>query len=404
MKVLHVCTNDRGGAAHAALRIHDFIKGSGFSSRFMVRKKGEGFNNDVVEFNKKNRSYTFLNKILWKLGIPQTEEQQWIKVVKNYKNQFEFLSSPLTDYDIMQSEHYQWADIIHFHWVANFVDYPSFFRNNQKPLVWTLHDMNPIMGITHYREDAMNSNLTLRKLDKDYQEVKRSCYSIANFPIHIVSPSKWLQGETKESNMFTNIAIDQIEYGMANRFRYIDKQIARGELGLDPDKFYTLFIADFVDNRRKGFDLVEPILTDHDLGNVNWLIAGNFEAVEEYSNVQFLGFLNSYETLNLHYSAADVFVISSKQDNFPNTIIESLISGCPVLGFKVGGISEMIKDGVNGTLITDISTIGLKSGIKNFQEKVELYNRRTISEEAIVHYSDEKTTSKYIELYKSLSN
>ena len=33
--------------------------------------------------------------------------------------------------------------IIHFHWINTFIDVPSFFKYNKKPVVWTLHDMNP---------------------------------------------------------------------------------------------------------------------------------------------------------------------------------------------------------------------------------------------------------------------
>ncbi|GAH33957.1 unnamed protein product, partial [marine sediment metagenome] len=40
------------------------------------------------------------------------------------------------------------------------------------------------------------------------------------------------------------------------------------------------------------------------------------------------------------YSAVDVFCISSLEENFPITVLESLACGIPVVGFKVGGIPE----------------------------------------------------------------
>lgn len=48
------------------------------------------------------------------------------------------------------------------------------------------------------------------------------------------------------------------------------------------------------------------------------------------------------------YGACDVFVIPSLEENLPNTIMESLSSGTPAVGFQIGGIPEMIEDGVSG--------------------------------------------------------
>ena len=44
------------------------------------------------------------------------------------------------------------ADVIHLHWIAFFADYPSFFNSipDDIPIVWTLHDMNPLTGGCHY--------------------------------------------------------------------------------------------------------------------------------------------------------------------------------------------------------------------------------------------------------------
>ena len=64
------------------------------------------------------------------------------------------------------------------------------------------------------------------------------------------------------------------------------------------------------------------------------------------------------------YSVARLFVIPSLQDNPPNTIIESMLCGTPVVGFKTGGIPEMIEHKVNGYLAAGKSSADLASGMK----------------------------------------
>lgn len=64
-----------------------------------------------------------------------------------------------------------------------------------------------------------------------------------------------------------------------------------------------------------------------------------------------LGHVNSDRWFSLIYSTADVFVIPSLQDNLPNTVLESMACGTPVIGFAVGGISDMVRDRLTSLLV-----------------------------------------------------
>jgi hypothetical protein len=66
------------------------------------------------------------------------------QMLKGKPSNYEVFSFPQTVYNITKHPLVQEADIIHLHWVANFLDYRSFFKQIQKPIVWTLHDLNPI--------------------------------------------------------------------------------------------------------------------------------------------------------------------------------------------------------------------------------------------------------------------
>jgi glycosyltransferase involved in cell wall biosynthesis len=75
-----------------------------------------------------------------------------------------------------------------------------------------------------------------------------------------------------------------------------------------------------------------------------------------------LGPIYDVERLRAAYSAADVFAIPSLQDNLPNTILESMACGTPVVAFATGGITEAVSDGHTGLLAPtgDVSAYSLR--------------------------------------------
>ncbi|MEL7224636.1 MAG: glycosyltransferase, partial [Cyanobacteria bacterium J06576_12] len=77
----------------------------------------------------------------------------------------------------------------------------------------------------------------------------------------------------------------------------------------------------------------------------------------------FLGRLQDTTSLVLAYSAADVFLLPSRQDNLPNTILEALACGTPCIGFNQGGLPDMIQHLQNGFLATPYDTNHLAEGL-----------------------------------------
>ena len=109
-------------------------------------------------------------------------------------------------------------------------------------------------------------------------------------------------------------------------------------------------------------------------------------------------------TLALAYSAADVFVCPSREDNLPNTVMESLACGTPVVGFAVGGIPDMVEHKISGMLATPHDPKELAEGIayilKNQErrESIGRAARRKVEE----NYSYPVVSRQYIDLYEQL--
>jgi glycosyltransferase involved in cell wall biosynthesis len=80
--------------------------------------------------------------------------------------------------------------------------------------------------------------------------------------------------------------------------------------------------------------------------------------------VKGLGRLSSAEDIAMLYAAADVFVCPSREDNLPNTMVESLACGTPVTGFQVGGLMDLVHEGTTGSLAPCYDEAGLARSLE----------------------------------------
>jgi len=117
-----------------------------------------------------------------------------------------------------------------------------------------------------------------------------------------------------------------------------------------------------------------------------------------------LGYLGSDEAVRLAYAASDMFILPSLEDNLPNTMLEAMSCGTPVIGSDVGGIPDMVKDGVTGYLVPvdDIRQWGeilLKLTAETKQLEAMGQNCRKVIEEG---YTLTTQAHRYVALYKEL--
>jgi glycosyltransferase involved in cell wall biosynthesis len=421
MKVLLVNTYDKGGAANACFILHEGFLKKGIQSNVLLEYQQKCKRNSFLYKNRhikpsiKKQIKTKIVRVLKEFKLLKERPISEKKVfLKNRLNGLEWYSFPDSKFDITESQFYKDAAIVNLHWVANFMDYKSFFEKNEKPVVWTLHDMNPFSGGEHYVEEYLGIDelgFPIKRVkseeeirfDKENTAIKIQALSnVAN--LTIVTPSQWLAEEARKSEVFKNKPVFCIPNGLDSEvFVPRDKNYSRTLLNIPKNKQIVLFVSDSIDKNRKGFIFLKKAFEQ--LANPNLVLCAigdknnNLESIE---NVLELGSIYDERLMSVAYSAADVFVIPSLTDNLPNTVLESLMCGTPVIGFAVGGIPEMIQDGVNGFIAKEISVNSLVETIKKFLNNPSCFSEFEIRNNAKKKYDQKVQSQKYIDLFAQI--
>lgn len=393
MKVVHLLYSDTGGAGIAACRLHAALRGQGVDSRMLCIDKTSP---DPYIYRYRIRS---LPRRIEHLHIP-VRQNKYRKIFRKAHSSYEVMSFPEAMYDI--SSHYliHDADIVNLHWVGNMLNYPLFFRHVRQPIVWTLHDMNPFLGCAHYMGDV-ERNAEYSCWENRIREIKKK--SVSQHPdINIVAPSAWMAGYSRASEMFSarphHVIPNSIDTGI---FRYYDKSLVRELFGIPADIPVLLFCSQSVNNPRKGFDLLAEALKMIDHRCLLLAIGMNSNAIQ-HENIRFLGNIHDEQLLALMYSCADAFVLPSREDNLPNVMLESLCCGTPVISMPNGGMRDCIADSVNGFIVPETTPESLAGTINSFLGDIHVFDRKSISDSAVMKYSHEVQAGDYISLYSRL--
>ncbi|MCB4799697.1 glycosyltransferase [Neotamlana laminarinivorans] len=419
MKVLIVNTSDIGGAANACLRLHEGLLNNGIDSKVILIKKHKNLPQTFKVLPEKINIYKRVKKKLFKLleNYNLKKKSNEVVFLKQRSSRLELFSFPFSEFDITKNKWYQEADVVNLHWVSGFLDLKSFFGKNTKPVVWTMHDMNTFTGGEHYTETIIGANNNGNPIYRDYTELEnqtnayyknyktRIFNSVNN--LTLVAPSKWLQNEALNSPVLHGKTVKHIAYGLNKEiFNIRDKVYSRNLLKLPQDKKVILFVAESLNNtNRKGFDFLVKAFNLLKNENVVLCAVGHKKVKLNFTNnVIELGVINDELLMSVAYSAADVFVIPSLMDNLPNTVLESLMCGTPVIGFPVGGILDMVKDEENGYIANQISANALKCEIEKFLDNSNRFMANEIRKNAIDKYDINIQAQNYINLYKSLLN
>jgi glycosyltransferase involved in cell wall biosynthesis len=402
------------------MRIHQAMLKDGIHSCF-VSLNSQTNNENYFKFDKKNEQLkeplkpilTFKNYCIEKITKKYAKEvinHQKRKIdfenkfdIKYGQEKIEIFSTPFSNFDITTSEVYQNADVIHMHWVAGYVDYPSFFDNNKKPIVWTLHDENPIRGGFHYENDELeNIQEDLKTLDVFYKKVKFEAISKQENLI-VICPSKWLTKAAIDSCVFKDKLVKHIYYTLdQNIFKPLSKDFCREFFNLPSGKNLFMFVAQHVSNKRKGFDFLLPIIEGNLIPNAHYLIVGENSSNVIGDNITFTNTISDERIMAMAYSAVDFFVLPSREDNLPNTMLESISCGTPVIAFNIGDNASVIGNTGCGIICNELSSHALLETMKFSSLESNSFNRSHLSNVALNLFSEERVVAQYKEIYYTL--
>ena len=418
MKVLQVSRNDlSGGAARAAYRLHKGLQGIGHESVMFVESRSSD-DPSVTAFEKPMDVPSLVRRGL---------RQVWIsRGFKRYRQSrpggYELFSDDRSPYASTVLNQIPACQVINLHWVPGLVDYESFFTGvpRSTPVVWTLHDLNPLTGgchydlgcsryVTHCGSCPQLGSGDSRDLSYEVWDRKQRLFSMLSpSRLRFVTPSKWLAEQVRRSPFLGRFPVHVIPYGLdLQEFAPRPRENVRDLLGIPRDARVLLFVAEDIAKRRKGFiHLIEALSQcARDIPNLLLLSLGqNRPEVQVEIPCVHVGSINNDRFLSMVYSAADLFAICSVQDNLPNTVLEAMACGIATVGTATGGIPDMVRNGVNGLTVDATDVGGLADSI------TELLNNKARCAEmganarriAVEEYSLELQAKRYTELYGSL--
>jgi glycosyltransferase involved in cell wall biosynthesis len=418
MRVVHVNTYENtGGAARAAHRLHKGLQRLGSRSSMFVAYGDTGDKATIALQLPKNGKMRRIRRRVRAFNINRALSR--------------YASSRPSGYDIFSDDRSPYArevvnqlppcDVINLHWVAGLVDYGQFFAAvpAATPVVWTLHDMNPLTGGCHYNGTCeryasvcgacpqLGSSDPSDLAYRIWLRKRRAFAQAARSRLHIVTPSRWLATEVHRSGLALPFPVSVIPYGLdLDDFAPRNRRTAREVFGLPQHAKVILFIADGLGLRRKGFVyLAEALKGLSRMDDLVVLCLGR-GTLPDTLNIPCVnaGVVHSDRLLSFAYSAADLLVVPSLQDNLPNTVLEAMACGLPVVGFDVGGIPEMVRNGVTGILTPAGDVARLREAVLELlqsgprREAMAAASRRVATDE----YSLEIQARRYSELYERL--
>ncbi|MBQ8308196.1 MAG: glycosyltransferase [Clostridia bacterium] len=251
-------------------------------------------------------------------------------------------------------------DVIHLHNLHGYYIHLGilfdYLRSCGKRIIWTLHDCWAFTGHCAYfdivgcekwktgcyacpQKRGYPSSLLFDRSKKNYAAKKKLFSGIPN--LTIVTPSQWLADLVQES-FLQQYSVEVIHNGIDLSVFKPTESDFRKKYGLE-NKTVVLGVAN-VWVSSKGFDDFIQLSTMLD-EKYKIVLVGVTEQQKSNlpENVIGISRTNSVQELAEIYTAADVFVNPTKQDNYPTVNLEAQACGTPVITYRSGGSVESVR-------------------------------------------------------------
>lgn len=419
MKIAIVAHTDGGGAGKSAYRLFDGLRTAGASVKMLVLQKTT-LDPDVrvlpvlLRDGDSCYDHTIPESQHEAMRMFQGWKNRWNSEYPNWASGYEMFSDHRSRIRLDLVKEIQEADIINLHWVAGILDVSSVLgRLAHKKIFWTLHDMNAFTGGCHYSNGCLRfqkgcgscpqlASTNQKDASSAVHTIKRAGYE--GVPFQVITPSRWLQKSAQSSSLFKDRTVHHIPYGIPlQTFKPRDSGKLRQQLGIAPETRVLLFGAVELNERKGKIPAVEFIKAFKPAENeeVAFVSFGTIPddlkspyGIPSYS----LGQIHDEQKIAEIYSMADVFILPSIEDNLPNVVLESLACGTPVVGFRTGGVPDMLTHQKDGYVCNGFAGNTLVEGVRWVLDQPKAEIQRAAFEKGH-RYRPEIQAEAYLELF-----
>ena len=409
IKVLHIATDTTGGAGSAVLRIHEsLLNYYNVDSKVLVRdcintKQKEIYtisSNHDRSFWYGTKTGRFIRRMLRRINV-YISRRDFVLEQRKYIEQGICFTLPVSNYSLHSHPLVEWADIIHLHWIQDFLDFPSFFANVHKPILWTCHDLNPMMGGFHH------TRLRIQYMHQ-WGKIEQTCYDIKNASLKKCKNLSMvaLSSEMHQMLLGHEFFMYRNIYDIANCvdtkiFELGNKTAIRKKYKIAIDSYIVLFANGNLNDTEKGLMELVNALEILNSNSITLLCVGDGIIPESKISIIHLPRVASQQKMAEMYHLADLFVMPSHQEAFALTPIEAMSCGVPVVMTPVSGAKDLVRD-FTGVVANDYTPEAIAIAISHAMD-IE-YNTETIRKHIIDNYTSEIIGGKYARVYQNIIN
>jgi len=400
IRVTHITYSDnKGGAAIAVQRLNHCLRNNKeiFSKIYCINKN-QPFSDTLISnlFSK----FFFLSCRIFEICIRKT-------IYFNSKtiHSFNLFSTNINKKIKKFNPH-----IVHLHYLgSNTISLKDIYLLN-KPLVWTFHDMWPILDTEHlnYSGIKTKNNFIANFINKKIRNQKKKYFKRK---ITIVAPSRWMKKEVLKSNFFINQKLHVVpnpidiklwkNINLNNKsFNHFKKKITIG------------YCVSGIDQFHKGYDLFKKILFNLEKKlkfKIRLICFGDkrFKNLNFYSDkIEVISYpqLKDEKELIEIYSSIDLLLVTSRVESFCQVASEAMSCSVPVVAFKVGGLIDLIQHNKTGWLVEKFNTkkfaVIVNSYINNYSNQIKI--KKNCRNYVVMNLDYKNIQKKYEKIYREV--
>lgn len=308
-------------------------------------------------------------------------------------------------------------DIIHLHnlhgWYINLPLLFKYIKNHNIKTVWTLHDCWAFTGHCTYFDMARCNKWKMGCRNcTQYKDYPKSFFDNSKYMYRlkkkwftgvknmtIITPSEWLAGLVKESYL-KDYPVRVINNGIdLDVFKPTESDFKK-KYALE-NKYIVLGVA-FGWGKRKGLDVFIELANRLDKEKYKIVLVGTDDNIDKLlpDNIISIHRTQNQTELAEIYTAANVYVNPTREDNYPTVNMEAVACGTPVLTFNTGGSPEMLDENC-GAVVTKDNTDAV------FYEIIRICETKPYTEEGCLKkaevFDKDMKFKNYRELYEVLN-